>query len=106
MPPQGPPNLWELCDHTTPWCLHVVATLRIADHLSAGITQINDVAAAAGANADSLGRVLRYLVGKGVLEEPALGRFALNEPARQLLGFRAPRSPWRASEHSRDRPET
>jgi SAM-dependent methyltransferase len=79
------PNLWALGDLCTPWCVHVVATLRVADHLAAGAVPVADLAAACGADADSLGRVLRHLVGRGVFEEPAPGRFALNEPARALL---------------------
>jgi len=63
----------------------VVATLRIADHVAAGTTRIDDLAAASGADAGSLHRVLRHLVSKGVFEEPSSGRFALNEPARGLL---------------------
>src|SRR5262245_35816866 len=85
MPQQDQPDLWALSDLCTPWCVHVAATLRIADHLTAGTTPIGDLAAAAGADPDSLGRVLRHLVGKGVFEEPAPGHFALNEPARTLL---------------------
>lgn len=79
------PDLWALSDLCTPWCVHVVVTLRIADHIDAGITHIADLAAASAADVDSLHRVLRHLVGKGVFEEPAPGRFALNEPARLLL---------------------
>ena len=41
-------NLWEMSDLSTPWCIHVAATLRIADHVAAGIHQIDDLAAAAG----------------------------------------------------------
>ena len=82
---EDPVNLWALSDLCTPWCVHVVATLRIADHIAAGITQIDDLAAASATVSDSLHRVLRHLVGKGVFEEPAPGRFALNEPARSLL---------------------
>ena len=41
-------NLWALGDLCTPWCIHVAATLRIADHLAAGIDQIDDLARAAG----------------------------------------------------------
>lgn len=78
-------DLWTLSDLCTPWCVHVVATLRIADHLDAGITQIDELAAASGADRDSLHRVLRHLVGKGLFEEPTPGRFALNEVARGLL---------------------
>jgi 2,7-dihydroxy-5-methyl-1-naphthoate 7-O-methyltransferase len=78
-------DIWGLIDLCTPWCVHVVATLRIADHVAAGINQIDDLAAASGADSDSLHRVLRHLVGKGVFAEEAPGRFALNEPARVLL---------------------
>ncbi len=78
-------DIWALSDLCTPWCVHVVATLRIADHIAAGITRIDDLAVASGSNSDSLHRVLRHLVAKGVFEEPTPGRFALNEPARALL---------------------
>jgi SAM-dependent methyltransferase len=59
--------------------------LRIADHIAAGTTAIDQLAAASGADADSLHRVLRHLVSKGVFEEPEPGQFALNEIARSLL---------------------
>jgi hypothetical protein len=86
MPRRDPPDFWSLIDLCTPWCVHVVATLRVADHLAAGMTSVDDLAAAAGAHAGSLGRVLRHLVEQGMFEEPSPGRFALNEPARALLG--------------------
>jgi 2,7-dihydroxy-5-methyl-1-naphthoate 7-O-methyltransferase len=79
-------DIWSLCDLCTPWCVHVVATLRIANHIAAGITQINDLARASSADRDSLHRVLSHLVEKGLFEEPEPGRFVLNEPARGLLG--------------------
>src|SRR5947209_9725343 len=85
MPHQDQLNIWSLSDLCTPWCVHVAATLRVADHIAAGMTQIDDLAAASGASPDALHRVLRHLVGKGVFEEPEPGRFALNEPARALL---------------------
>ena len=78
-------DLWSLTDLSTPWCVHVVATLRIADHIQAGNAQIDQLAAASGADGDSLYRVLRHLVSKGLFQEPAPGRFALNEAARALL---------------------
>ena len=78
-------DLWALSDLCTPWCVHVVATLRIADHIAAGISEIDILAAASGVDSDALHRVLRHLVSKGVFEEPASGRFALNEAARELL---------------------
>jgi hypothetical protein len=85
MTQQGQPDVWALSDLCTPWCVHVVATLGVADHLAAGVTGIEDLARVCGADAASLGRVLRHLVSKGVFEERAAGRFALNEPARMLL---------------------
>ncbi len=78
-------DLWDLCDLCTPWCVHVVATLRIANHIAAGKAEIDDLAAASAADASFLGRVLRHLVSKGLFEEPAPGRFILNDAARPLL---------------------
>jgi len=79
------PNLWEMCDLCTPWCLHTVATLRIAQHMEAGITEIGELARAAGSNAEMLGRVMVHLARKGVFERTEPGRFALNGAARGLL---------------------
>ena len=85
LPDQQRADLWALSDLCTPWCLHVVATLRIAEHIAAGRDEINDLAAAEQCDAYCLQAVLRHLVGKGVFQEPAPGRFALNETARGLL---------------------
>lgn len=78
-------DIWTLGDLCTPWCVHVVATLRVAQHIDAGRTRIADLAAAAGADPDSLHRVLRHLVEKGVFAETAPGTFALTDAARPLL---------------------
>jgi 2,7-dihydroxy-5-methyl-1-naphthoate 7-O-methyltransferase len=78
-------DLWALSDLSTPWCIYVAATLRIADHVAAGHTEIAQLAAAAAVDRDFLHRVLRHLVSKGVFEEPEPGRFALNEVAQQFL---------------------
>jgi hypothetical protein len=78
-------DLWQLTDLCTPWCTHVVATLRIADRIAAGTTKVGELAVAAGADAESLQRVMRHLVSKGLFEEPAPGEFALNDTARGLL---------------------
>jgi hypothetical protein len=80
------PDLWELADLTTPWCVHTVATLRIADRIDEGINEIGALAVAAACDARALHNVLGHLVGKGVFEEPEPGRFALNDTSRQLLG--------------------
>ena len=85
MSPAEEVNLWAMSDLSTPWAIHVVATLGIADHIAAGITAIDDLAAAAHCHAESLQRVLRHLVGRGVFMEPSLGQFTLNGPARLML---------------------
>jgi len=79
-------DIEALTDLCTPWCVHVVVTLGVADHLARGLTTIEELASAAGADADALGRVLRHLVGKGLFESPARGKFALNEAAHALVG--------------------
>ena len=78
-------NIWELSDLCTPWCVHVVATLRIAEHIQAGHNDISDLAKAARCDAYCLQAVLRHLVSKGLFVEPTTGKFALNESARALL---------------------
>jgi SAM-dependent methyltransferase len=78
-------DLGALSDLCTPWCIRVVATLRIADQIAADNTDIKTLAEKAGCDSDFLQRVLRHLVGKGVFQEPTPGQFALNEPARGLL---------------------
>jgi 2,7-dihydroxy-5-methyl-1-naphthoate 7-O-methyltransferase len=81
----GSVNLRTLSDLCTPWCIHVVATLRIADRIAAGTTDSKTLAEEAGCDLDSLLRVLGHLVGKGVFQEPEPGRFTLNEAALELL---------------------
>ena len=38
-------SLWELSDLSTPWCVHVAATLRVADHLDGSRLMIGALAA-------------------------------------------------------------
>ncbi len=78
-------DLFTLSDLATPWCLYVVATLGVASRIDGGITEISEVATACGADPDMLQRVLTHLTSKGVFLQPEPGRFALNEPARQLV---------------------
>ncbi|MBO0863311.1 MAG: hydroxyneurosporene methyltransferase [Chloracidobacterium sp.] len=78
-------SLETLSDLCTPWLIHVVATLRIADHIAAGIDQIDALADAAGCDRYALHRALTNLVDKGVFKETAPGRFALNQVSRGLL---------------------
>lgn len=83
--PETSVDLFALSDLCTPWCIHVVATLGIANHIDSGTTTIVDLAQKAGCDADSLQRVLRHLVSKGIFHEPEPGRFALNAAAQGLL---------------------
>jgi hypothetical protein len=80
------PDLMALMDLQTPWCVHVVATLRIAQHIEAGLASADGLAAAAGCDGYALRAVLGHLVDKGVFSEPAPGTFGLTEAGRQLLG--------------------
>lgn len=73
-----------MSDLATPWCIHVVATLRVSNHMAEGPVPVEELAAACGADPAYLLRVLRQLVSKGIYEEPLPGRFALNEPAQSL----------------------
>lgn len=75
-----------LTDLQTPWCVHVVATLRIAQHIEAGRTGPAELAEVTGCDGYALRAVLGHLVDKGVFTEPAPGTFGLTEGGRQLLG--------------------
>ncbi|MBV9544476.1 MAG: hydroxyneurosporene methyltransferase, partial [Chloroflexi bacterium] len=77
-------NLEALTDLCTPWCVHVVVTLRIAEHLAEGPRAISDLACAATCDADALARVLRHLIARGLFDEPSIDVFAANEAARGL----------------------
>src|SRR5690242_20621589 len=78
-------DLWSLTDLCTPWCVYVAVTLRVADQIDAGKSRIEELAPAVSADARSLARLLRHLVGKGIFEEPSPGNFALNNSARLLM---------------------
>ena len=78
-------SIWALADLSTPWCVHVAATLRVAHHIRDGHEEIGALAAAAHADRDALHRVLRHLARNGVFVEAAPGRFTLNVAAGELL---------------------
>ena len=79
------PKLAALTDLQTPWCVHVVASLGIAAHIERGISGIEELARAAGCDAEALWAVLGHLVSKGLFLESRPGAFELNAAARQLL---------------------
>ena len=84
MPETDQADLFALSDFATPWSIHVLATLRVADQIAAGIDTIEELATVCGADEDMLRRILEHVVAKGVFLQPEPGRFALNEPAQML----------------------
>src|SRR5262249_40887129 len=78
-------DLWTLANLETPWALHVVGTLKVGEQLEAGPMEAVALARAVGAHPESLTRVMRHLVAKGVFEEANKGHFSLNDTARGLL---------------------
>ena len=83
-PRDGTVDLGQMLDLATPWCLHVAATLRVPEHISAGRTGIAELAVATGCDRDALHAVLSHLAAKGVFTEESSGRFACNRAAQQL----------------------
>ncbi|MFG1707743.1 methyltransferase [Nonomuraea sp. M3C6] len=78
-------DLWQLSDLSTPWALRVASTLRVADHLAEGPSEVGELARATGCDPAYLHRTLTHLAARGVFEEPEPGTFALNDTARGLL---------------------
>ena len=50
--PGASAKLSTLSDLCTPWCIHVVATLRIADHIATGTTDMKTLAEEAECDPD------------------------------------------------------
>jgi len=78
-------DIEALTDLRTPWCIHVAVTLRIAEHIDAGVTRIEDLAQATSTDPFTLGCLMSTLAAKGIFEEPTPGTYALNEPAQALM---------------------
>lgn len=66
--------------------IHGAAELGLADQLASGAREVEELAAACGADPDSLVRLLRGLASLGVFEETAPRRFALTPMAALLRG--------------------
>jgi hypothetical protein len=77
-------RLYGLADLITPIALRVAATLRVADRIAAGTGQLTELAANVDADPDALGRLLRFLVARGLFAEPEPGRFALTDSVAPL----------------------
>jgi SAM-dependent methyltransferase len=66
---------WLTGGYWTTQVVYVMAKLGLADHLADGPRHVDDLAAATGAHAPTLSRLLRALVGLGLAREGADGRF-------------------------------
>jgi 2,7-dihydroxy-5-methyl-1-naphthoate 7-O-methyltransferase len=82
------PDLDQLLDLATPWCLMVAATLRIPDLIAEGHHDVDDLATAAGCDRDALHAVLDHLVAKGVFQQRAPDSFDCNHAAERLAETR------------------
>ena len=71
--------------------IHVAAELGVADQLAGGERPVEELAAATGAHADSLFRLLRGLASLGLFQETGPRRFALT-PLAELLRSDHPQS--------------
>src|ERR1700728_4305420 len=85
---ESEPSAWRslasVTDLVTPMAVRVAATLRVADLVAAGAERVEDLAQQSGTDTDALGRLLRHLACHGVFDEPAPGRFTINETAALL----------------------
>jgi 2,7-dihydroxy-5-methyl-1-naphthoate 7-O-methyltransferase len=82
--PDATAEVFRLADAIWPHAVKAAATLRLADRISAGICQVEELADDVGADPAALRRLLAYLVAHGVFTEPAPGVFGLNPAARLL----------------------
>jgi len=75
--PDGAARVWAMAHLGTPMALRVAATLRVADHIADGSDAPWLIAAQAGADADALDRLMRFLAARGVLLREGAGRYSL-----------------------------
>jgi hypothetical protein len=76
--------LWPAADLITPMAIRVAATLRVADHIVAGVSSGPDLAARLGVGTDPLVRVLDHLVTAGFLLRDTDGGYVLTESGQWL----------------------
>lgn len=78
-------TLWAMAHLGTPMAIRVAATLRVADHIAAGRSTAAEIAEAAGADADAVDRLLRFLAKRGLFHREETGDYRLTplcEPLR------------------------
>lgn len=72
-------RLSDLTNLATPFAIRVAVSLGVADRIADGVTDLDALATACGADRDALARLLRYLAHRGVFAEPTSETFALTE---------------------------
>ncbi|WP_223839423.1 methyltransferase [Saccharopolyspora pogona] len=83
MPPESP-DIWAMADLATPFAVRTAATLRVPDVVKDGPLPLAEIAHLCKAEADPLGRVLRFLVHHGMFTEPEPDVFGPNEASDAL----------------------
>jgi SAM-dependent methyltransferase len=78
-----PVRLDDVADLITPMAVRVAATLRLADHLDAGVGNVADLAYLTRTHPGALGVLVRHLVAAGVLAESD-GVISLTRLGKQL----------------------
>lgn len=77
-------KLMKMADLLAPSAIRAAATIRVADHIAAGSTQLAELAGKTGTQEDILDILLRYLVDLGLLEH-GQGGFGLTPLGEPLL---------------------
>jgi hypothetical protein len=70
-------TLASMAELVTPMAIRVAATLRVADHIAGGRRTAPELAAAVDADPDALGRLLRFLADKEILDPDGSGGYVL-----------------------------
>jgi 2,7-dihydroxy-5-methyl-1-naphthoate 7-O-methyltransferase len=77
-------GVWAAADLVTPMAIRVAATLRLADHITAGTRTTEALAEAVRADRDVLGRLLDHLVTAGVLSSTGTATYDVTDMGRYL----------------------
>jgi len=78
-------DLAEMADLIGPLAIRVAATLRLADHVAAGVTTGAGLAKQVGAHPPTLKKLLRYLVSRGILRWSEEHGYEVTELGAPLL---------------------
>lgn len=83
-PPGRREAISAMLEMLPPYAIRVAATLRVSDVLADGAQDLEALARGTGADADALGRLLRYLACLGLYREIEPGRFVATAAGRML----------------------